>query len=151
MTKTLILSLVRDNCTDTYTEGRLYVADRFLCHTLEDPVRVLEDKNNDGDFDDKGEGKIYGNTAIPPGLYRVYLTVSKRFGRVLPELKDVPGFSGIRMHSGNSTNDTSGCILVGRRCANGLIDNSRVTEEKIVNILQMERARKHKLFIYINS
>lgn len=144
-----LLNLIRNNCASTYTEGSLYLTDRFLCNTLEDPVRVLVDKNNDGDFDDIGEGKIYGDTAIPGGLYRVVLTWSKRFNRLLPELRDVPGFSGIRIHSGNSVKDTQGCILVGLRCADGMIDNSRAMEVKLINILQKEHSLDHELFIYI--
>jgi hypothetical protein len=73
--------------------------DGFVCQTLEDPVR-------EGD-------KIYGDTAIPNGTYRVTITRSKRFSKMLPLLHRVPGFGGIRIHCGNNTDDTSGCILVG--------------------------------------
>lgn len=57
--------------------------------------------------------KIPGLTAIPAGVYKVEMTYSNRFHRVMPLLLDVPGFTGIRIHAGNSSTDTDGCILVG--------------------------------------
>ena len=57
--------------------------------------------------------KIPGLTAIPSGAYQIVMTFSNRFQRVMPLLLEVPGFTGIRIHSGNSANDSSGCILVG--------------------------------------
>ena len=71
--------------------------DGYVCQTLEDPVRDV---------------KIANETAIPSGTYRVTITMSARFGKPLPLLANVPNFSGIRIHSGNTTADTSGCILV---------------------------------------
>jgi hypothetical protein len=57
--------------------------------------------------------KIASLTAIPSGAYQIVMTFSNRFQRVMPLLLEVPGFTGIRIHSGNSANDSSGCILVG--------------------------------------
>lgn len=58
--------------------------------------------------------KIFGKTAIPEGRYRVILTWSEVFKRLMPELSNVPGFSGVRIHPGNTDADTMGCILLGR-------------------------------------
>jgi len=86
--------------TDKSTIGKLYIDDKFFCYTLEDVVRPV------------GE-KLLGKTAIPWGKYRVILSMSNRFKKVLPLLLDVPMFEGIRIHAGNSAVDTEGCILLG--------------------------------------
>lgn len=52
---------------------------------------------------------------IPTGYYRVRMTMSTKFGEVLPLLDFVPGRSGIRIHPGNTAKDSAGCILVGVR------------------------------------
>ena len=93
----MTIFMVRDDCTETRSLGTMTFDDGFVCHTLEDPVRDV---------------KIAGETAIPSGTYRVTITMSTRFGKPLPSLANVPNFSGIRIHPGNTTADTSGCILV---------------------------------------
>lgn len=75
--------------------GQLRLGSEIIAVTLEDPP---------------GEGK----GPIPPGTYMVVLTYSRRFQALLPELIAVPGFTGIRIHAGNTKEDTEGCILVGR-------------------------------------
>ena len=82
------------------TIGELLVNDKHLCDTLEDRVRP------------EGE-KVYGKTAIPEGTYEVKLTHSPRFKRILPEILNVPNFSGIRIHSLNKAEESEGCIGVG--------------------------------------
>ena len=59
------------------------------------------------------EWKVHGRTAIPYGSYQVEVTMSPRFKRLLPLLRDVPGFAGIRIHPGNDALDTEGCLLPG--------------------------------------
>jgi hypothetical protein len=79
--------------------GHLYIDGEFFAHTLEDEKRA--------------EGvKVYGKTAIDDGVYEVKLTYSPRFKRLMPLLLNVPRFSGIRIHGGNDSGDTLGCILV---------------------------------------
>lgn len=89
------LLLLRKASTENACEGELWVRE---CHTLEDPVR---------------ETKIPGKTAIPAGRYQVVLDHSPRFKKILPRLLNVPGFEGVRIHTGNKPEDTEGCILVG--------------------------------------
>lgn len=93
--------------------GKLFISDTYLGETLEDPDRKLE----------AGGAKIPGETAIPRGRYRLRLTPSTRFGKIMPQIMDVPGFAGIRIHGGNSEADTEGCPLLGqRRTAIGVAD-----------------------------
>jgi hypothetical protein len=54
-----------------------------------------------------------GGIAIPAGRYEIHLAWSSRFKRDLPRLVDVPGRSGILIHSGNTNVDTTGCLLPG--------------------------------------
>jgi len=116
----------------SYTIGKLSIDGVYFCDTLEDPIRDL---NNDGDLDDPGETKIYGNTAIPRGTYKIILALSPRFKRLLPVLLNVKHFTGILMHRGNSPQDTAGCILVGKnKVVGGLVD-STITEEKLMTLL----------------
>ncbi len=92
------------------TLGELRLDGVWFCWTLEDRVRAQ---------------KIKHETAIPAGEYVVTLTHSARFGVVLPQVNDVPEFSGIRIHPGNSAADTSGCILVGKGRNGERISDSR--------------------------
>lgn len=106
---------------ENYTIGKMYIDGEYFCDTLEDKVRDL---NKDGDLNDIGEGKIFGQTAIPYGTYKVILNMSSKFKRLLPLLIDVPHFSGIRIHRGNKHEHTHGCILVGKNSAIGRLTNS---------------------------
>ena len=93
------IKLVREQYKPDSTIGRLLVDGTFECFTLEDGVRT---------------NKVFGETAIPPGNYRVTVTMSPRFKRLLPRLHDVPNFDGVLIHPGNTAADTHGCILVGQ-------------------------------------
>lgn len=116
----------------TYTIGKMYLDGEYFCDTLEDPVRDL---NKNGKFDN-GEKKIFGQTAIPYGEYKVILNRSPKFKRVLPRLLDVPHFEGILIHRGNSPKDTAGCILVGKNKVKGLVLDSTKTEIELIKRLQ---------------
>lgn len=104
------LLLNRIHFGDTYTVGQLYEVTDFgqspLCYVLEDKVREV-------DGQDVKVWKEQNHTAIPRGTYNVSVTMSNRFKIRLPLLANVPGFTGVRIHSGNSSKDTEGCILVG--------------------------------------
>ena len=100
------LILKRVHFGEDFTVGQLSVDGRFICYTLEDKVREVIG-------DPVSTWKVMGKTAIPVGVYPVIITMSMRFKIRLPLLMDVPGFSGVRIHTGNSSVDTEGCILVG--------------------------------------
>lgn len=122
------LKLVRVFKSPMYTIGRLYVDGVFECDTLEDTVRDL---NKDGDLNDAGESKVFGETAIPYGTYKVIINYSNRFKRDLPRLLNVKEFDGVLIHPGNTAVDTHGCILVGINNAKGRVNNSRITFDKL--------------------
>jgi len=104
----------------TYTIGVMYIDGERFCDTLEDKVRDLTK-----------EKKVYGETAIPCGRYKVTLTYSPKFKRVMPLLHDVPYFDGVRIHAGNTTKDTEGCILLGENKVKGGLVNSRKYVEEL--------------------
>lgn len=125
--------------------GELFVDDEIKrqCVTLEDLDRSGSDK-----ILQKNE-KIDGETCIPSGTYQVVLDHSTRFGRILPRLLNVPNFSGIRIHNGNTDKDTHGCVLVGRIPINAsAIGESKLALEELMALL--DSANKHgKIFITI--
>ena len=113
-----------------YTIGRLEDENgKKLCDTLE-PIW----RNYDG-----GELKIPKKSAIPEGSYRVVVTKSQRFGKYLPLLVGVPGFEGVRIHAGNTSRDTEGCILVGQNLQVGKVLWSRITLEKLMKLIENEK------------
>lgn len=116
----------------TYTKGMLYINDVFFCETLED---VNRDKNKNGIFD-LGEKKVYGETCIPYGTYKVIISYSPKFKRELPEILNVQDFTGVRAHRGNFTSDSLGCILCGEKVINGVLQNSTPYEKKLVATLK---------------
>ena len=119
------IKIVRDRYEKKYTLGKLYVEDTLICDTLEDTYRELNSEKD----------KIYGETCIPKGRYKVIMTFSPHFKRVLPELMYVPYFKNIRIHSGNTTKDTLGCILVGTSNNDGTLINSKQSLSKLLSIL----------------
>jgi hypothetical protein len=126
------LTLKRIALRSTYTIGRLYVDGNYFCDTLEDTVRDL---NKNGKFDN-GEKKVYAKTAIPYGTYEIKWTYSPRFKKYTPQLMNVPSFEGIRIHSGNSSTDTEGCLLLGENKKVGMVLNSRATINKFYPLIK---------------
>ena len=100
------LTLQRRSSVGGATIGKLYIDGVYACATLEDEVREIEGVP-------VADWKIKGATAIPTGQYRVTLEHSNRFGADTLTLHDVPGFTSIRMHAGNTSADTEGCPLLG--------------------------------------
>ena len=124
----LLLERIHSSKTDTL--GILFVDGKFYCYTVEDEYR---------------EVKVMDETRIPQGTYWIALTYSNRFDRTMPEIKDVPGFTGIRIHSGNTEKDTSGCLLVGfiaqvNHTGSSSVGNSRVAFEDLFAKLSAAKA-----------
>jgi hypothetical protein len=95
------IEVFRQPSDDVCTLGELVINGTHECYTLEDVVRP------DGE-------KVFGKTAIPYGTYLVVATFSQHFQRDLPLLVNVPNFSGVRIHPGNTAADTEGCVIVGK-------------------------------------
>lgn len=127
------LELKREHGTLKYTLGSLYIDGVYFCKTLEDQER---------------EEKIKGETAIPLGTYEVIVTYSNRFGMLMPLLLNVPNFEGIRIHSGNTHEDTEGCILVGKPLRADFIQQSRDTYVQLMKLINAARP-KSKIWITI--
>jgi hypothetical protein len=128
------LLLERDVKAPIFTLGKLHINGIRVMYTIEDKVREIKGVP-------VSQWKVPRETAIPVGTYRVVVNYSNRFKKMLPQLLDVPGFEGIRIHPGNTDKDTEGCILVGTmRTSNG-VANSRYA----CAILQTEIERNIKL------
>lgn len=126
------LTLKRIALRPTYTIGKLYIDDVYFCDTIEDTVRDL---NKNGKFDN-GEKKVHSKTAIPYGIYEIKWTYSPRFKKYTPQLMNVPSFEGIRIHAGNTSADTEGCLILGKNKQVGKVLNSRYTINKFYPIIK---------------
>lgn len=118
---------------DTYTIGRFYINGQRFCESIEDRDRGL---TQDMDIKEIKRIKVFGQTAIPVGTYTVKMTHSPKYKRQMPEVLDVPGYSGIRIHSGNTADDTEGCIVLGRNTKVGMVTESRKTCKEFERMLE---------------
>lgn len=112
------LTLQRKKEVNNTVLGELSINGKFFCYTLEDKIRDVKIKNE---------------TCIPEGEYEIKLTLSQRFKTILPILLNVPRFEGIRIHAGNTIEDTSGCILVGSAIQGELLLHSKTTLLKLLD------------------
>ena len=126
------LKLQRRYRGDGYTIGNLYLDGAYFCDTLEDADRGLTQTMS---AEEIRRIKVPHETAIPTGRYKVIVNLSPAKRRMLPRLTDVPGFSGILIHRGNTKSDSSGCILVGENRVKGKVINSTPYEKQLVEIL----------------
>lgn len=131
---------------DGYTVGRMSLNNKYFCDTLEDTDRGLADTMQVNEILAK---KVKAQTAIPTGKYDVILTFSPKFKRVLPLLLNVKCYEGVRIHAGNSAEDTEGCLLVGENKAKGQVLNSRATLERLMSVLLECEKKKEKVTITI--
>lgn len=133
------LTLKRIAKKDKYTIGRIYIDGVYFCDTIEDKDRGLTNKMTPAQIK---KVKVYSQTAIPTGTYNVTLKVksgtfskkayyAKFCNGYVPRLLSVPGFEGILMHTGNTQNDSSGCIIVGKNTVVGKVTDSKVTFEAL--------------------
>jgi hypothetical protein len=129
------LKLIRDTFTEDSTIGKLYIDGVYFSETLEDKVR---------------EVKIKSITAIPYGRYEVIINFSNRFQMQMPLLISVPDYEGVRIHWGNYSKDTDGCILLGTTRAKDFIGNSKTAFAKFMTVLK-KLSKKEKIFLTISK
>ena len=123
------LKVEREHFGEDCTLGDLYIDEVWECAICEDKVREIQGAPVES-------WKVAGETAIPAGTYNVVITYSNRFKRDLPLVENVPGFTGIRIHPGNTSEDTAGCLLPGcGKTAKG-VTNSKVAFKDLFAKLQ---------------
>lgn len=133
------LLLERRDFAATRTIGTLFIDSVFFCYTLEDCDRKLED----------GGKKIDGETCIPRGSYQVIIDYSNRFKCEMPHVLDVPQFDGIRIHPGNTSEDTHGCILVGTATTTDRLLNSRAAYMALMSKMETAYNKGEEIWIEI--
>lgn len=133
------IRVLRKFLLEQRTLGYLSVDGKPVCVTCEDKVRA------------RGV-KVQDKTAIPNGRYEVVINYSNRFKRELPLLIDVPMFTGIRIHSGNTEHNTEGCILVGMEfmAKNAGVSRSRIAFNQLFKMMKAV-AKKEKIYITIEN
>lgn len=141
---------------DKYAIGKLYVNGIYECDTLEDTDRGL---TQDMPLSEIQSKKLYGETAIPTGTYKIDMnTVSPKFkdrswakfcGGKLPRLIDVPGYSGVLIHVGNKPADTLGCILVGDNKIKGQVINSTSTFQELYSLMLKAKVAGEEITVTI--
>lgn len=136
----------------SYTISRVFInGERFgdgknWCNVLEDTDRGLRSSMT---LEEILSVKVPGQTAIPRGIYQVIITYSPKFKKRLPLLQNVPGFSGIRIHSGNKARDTEGCLLPGINNEVGRVNNSRYWTEMLCEKIDKAIQAGEKVWVEI--
>lgn len=139
-----------------YTIGSLFINGEYFCDTIEDIDRKLNDSMTEEEIK---RIKVYGETAIPYGTYKVDMnTVSPKFkdrswakpySGKLPRLLNVKGYEGVLIHVGNTAQDSLGCILVGENKQVGRVINSTATFNKLMNVLLKAKLKGEEIEIVI--
>ena len=131
---------IRETIADEYSSG---TEDRYFCDTLEPTWRDYE----------HGAYKVKGRSAIPEGRYAVVISYSPKFQAWLPILLGGPEFNrkwqGIRIHAGNTPQDTEGCILVGKNRLVGQVLDSRIWLHRLKKKIVEAKARDEPVWLTI--
>ena len=113
--------------------------------TVEDTVRTLTQCTAT-----TCKGKVPGKTAIPAGRYEIRDTYSPRFKRNMLEVVGVTGFQGIRIHSGNTADDTEGCLIPGLRATPTGVAYSKQAVERLNRDIR-EKLKTGKVWVQISD
>lgn len=144
----MLIEIIRTPVPGKPSMGVMLIDSKFFCYTLEDEDRGLR---QDMPLSEIVEKKVYGETAIPVGKYKVRLTWSNKFKRVLPLVMNVPGYEGIRIHRGNWDKDTLGCPLVGFENGEFYVGDSKSAEVELVALFKKSTIKDHDLIIKYQS
>lgn len=153
---TLELYLHRKALKNTYTIGDLYVFDtpyftrqglKKFCNTLEDKDRGLSQLKS---LLENNKLKVYGETAIPIGRYKVVTQVWTKYKMRVPVLLNVPAFTGILIHNGTTDKDTLGCVLVGNNTIVGKVLNGKKYVTQLVDIIDRANSLGKDVYITID-
>ena len=129
-----------------YTIGQMYVNGSLYCHTLEDTDRGLLQSM---ELSVIKSIKVYGETAIPKGRYRVGVTYWSKHKVNVPILYNVPGYTDILIHNGATRRDTLGCILVGENNQPGRLTNGKKYMVELTKMVNGCRQRGEEVWITI--
>ena len=150
------LTVIRKYKLPKYTIGKLYINGEYFCDTIEDTDRNLY-QGMDAEW--LKREKVYGETAIPYGRYKITMKVqspkfakSKQYEKCegyIPRLINVPAFDGILVHIGNTAKDSYGCILVGENKVKGMVCNSTTWFWKLYDILKAADDAGQDIYITI--
>ncbi|MBR1733110.1 MAG: hypothetical protein IJ729_05160 [Alloprevotella sp.] len=145
------LVMIRTFRGSGYTIGHLYCGSQRLCDTLEDEVRELPPTCPDTP---QGRacgcaGKVYAQTAVPAGCYRLTFRQSPKFGRKMLALLDVPHFIGILMHGGRTAKDSAGCVLVGINSRKGELTGSKECLAALEATAKALERRGDEVYLYV--
>lgn len=140
------ITLQRQPSAGGATIGRVSIDGTFTCFSLEDEIREVPGVP-------VGNWKIKGATAIPAGTYRVTMEDSPRFGPGTLTINSVPGFAGVRIHGGNTSEDTEGCPLLGLRVtATTIVGGTSAPAVKLVkDAVRAALASGQQVWIDINN
>ena len=141
-----VFNLDRFRWTDTSTNGRLYLPDGSLfCDTLEDKDRDL---NQNGELE---EGKVYGETAIPYGIYPMVFRHSPKFDRIMLYIDKIKTHSGVMFHWGMTVKDSLGCPIIGRLQNPHVIKHTKITVEEYYKIVAKHQADGSETLLQITK
>jgi hypothetical protein len=133
--------------TSKSTIGQLIIpGNPFKCFVLEDQDRGL---NNKMPLQEIKTAKVFGKTAIPSGRYQVTIDYSGHFAKDMPLLLNVPDYEGVRIHSGNTPQDTEGCLLLGMEHGTNIVTSSREAFAQFYPILKKAVEAKEPVFLTI--
>lgn len=141
--KVMLIEIKRVKLNPGNTIGELFINGAHECWTIEDTVRELPGQP-------VSSWKIPAKTAIPAGEYNVIITMSSRFKLMLPLLENVPGFDGVRIHTGNTAEDTEGCIIVGQVARVTRVDGSKLAFEPLYQKINNALSKGYKVKLRIS-